>query len=461
MEEKINSISQEEKLKNKIESWLLWWAIGDALGAPVEMTTKEQIFAKHGRVEDYLPIKNNMFFNKHWFESDEGGRVTDDTILTFALIKSYNELERLDLDDIFKKHQEEYDKFPYGFGSATRFGMQNIKEGMSLQKSWMKDSAGNGVVMKQFPLAAIASVKNISDENMAELINTYTRATHNSDIAVVASLVHHKFLKLLLETQPKKLHKMELLHQLIEFILPYEQQYPQAENNISDMLTTLSTYINETGAFTLNDDDIIELFGRGKLDENNPRDIFKSGYVLSTLWIVYALFLRGWNFEALINAVNIGWDTDSYAAIMGNMMGAYQWIEYEKNISMACKKKKKSLPMWIHSLQNYFPNNSFFLSILYSHKDLVKAHKSIFLYVFLIKTFIPSDCKNSCNNNERLSPMSAPERPNGLVQNHNRSNSTTYSIFKCSDVCGFWISFRKILRRFIIFGTVWAFACLI
>lgn len=209
--------------------------------------------------------------------------MTDDTILTFALIKSYNELGRLDLNDIFKKHQEEYDKFPYGFGGATRFGMKNIKNGVPLEQAGKKDAAGNGVVMKQFPLAAIATAKNISDEEMATIINTYTRATHDSDIAVVASIVHHKFLKTLLETTPNKLNKIEILDQLIEFILPYEQQYPQAENKVSDMLTMLSTYINETGAFTLNDDDIIELFGRGKLDENKPKDIFKSGYVLSTL----------------------------------------------------------------------------------------------------------------------------------------------------------------------------------
>jgi len=95
-----------------------------------------------------------------------------------------------------------------------------------LEKAGQKDAAGNGVVMKQFPLAAIAAVKDISDDDMAEVINRYTRATHDSDIAVVASLVHHKFLKLMLEANPKRLDKMELLHQLVDFITPYENKYP-------------------------------------------------------------------------------------------------------------------------------------------------------------------------------------------------------------------------------------------
>lgn len=204
--------------------------------------------------------------------------------MTFALIKSYNELGRLDLADIFKKHQEEYDKFPYGFGGATRFGMKNIKDGIPLEKSGQKDAAGNGVVMKQFPLAAIAAVKNISDEEMAELINAYTRATHDSDIAVVASIVHHKFLKELLKTESKKLNKKVLLQQIIDFITLYEKKYPQAENKISSMLSRLSAFVDEkSNNISLSDQEIIEHFGRGKIEENNPKNIFKSGYVIFTL----------------------------------------------------------------------------------------------------------------------------------------------------------------------------------
>ncbi|MFA6255724.1 MAG: ADP-ribosylglycohydrolase family protein [Candidatus Absconditabacterales bacterium] len=342
MEKNTQGSLSSQQLKNKIISGLLGGAIGDALGAPVEMITQEQIFAKHGRVQDYLPIKDNMFFKKHGFESDEGGRITDDTILTFALIKSYNELGRLDLADIFKKHQEEYDKFPYGFGGATRFGMKNIKDGIPLEKSGQKDAAGNGVVMKQFPLAAIAAVKNISDEEMAELINAYTRATHDSDIAVVASIVHHKFLKELLKTESKKLNKKVLLQQIIDFITLYEKKYPQAENKISSMLSRLSAFVDEkSNNISLSDQEIIEHFGRGKIEENNPKNIFKSGYVIFTLGIVYALFLRNGHFEGLIDAVNIGGDTDSYAAIMGNMIGAYQGIEYQEKYINGLQKKEE------------------------------------------------------------------------------------------------------------------------
>jgi len=333
-------LESKQKLESKIKSWIRWWAIGDALWAPVEMRTKENINEFFGKVTTYLSVLNNGWFEAKWFPESWGGYVTDDTLLSLALIKSYNELGDVDLADVFKKHQEAYDSFPYGFGGATKFGMRNIKEWTPLTESWQKGSAGNGVVMKQFPLAAIASVKDIPDEEMAELINTYTRATHDSDLAAVSSIVHHKFLKTLLETEPNKLNKKELTKQLVDFIKPYEAKYPESENKISDLLISLNDMINEeTNTLDISDDEIIAKFGRWELDPNNPRDIFKSWYVLFTLGMVYALFLRNQDFEWLIDTINIGGDVDSNAAIIGNMIGAYQGIEYPEYYTDGLQKK--------------------------------------------------------------------------------------------------------------------------
>jgi ADP-ribosylglycohydrolase len=148
----------------------------------------------------------------------------------------------------------------------------------------MKDSAGNGVVMKQFPFAAVAAAKNIPDEEMINILITHARATHDSDIAVVSSLAHHKFLKTLLETEPGKLNKKQLLENIIDFIKPYEAQFPKDENKMTQVLSTLHDLIDEKeNTLHLTDQEILDTFGRGKLDESNPRDIFKSAYVIFTL----------------------------------------------------------------------------------------------------------------------------------------------------------------------------------
>jgi len=58
---------------------------------------------------------------------------------------------------------------------------------------------------------------------------------------------------------------------------------------------------------------------------------------------VYALFLRDNDFEAIINAVNIGGDTDSYASILGGMLGAYQAITYPEKYIDGLQKKEEIL----------------------------------------------------------------------------------------------------------------------
>ena len=46
--------------------------------------------------------------------------------------------------------------------------------------------------------------------------------------------------------------------------------------------------------------------------------------ILSTLGIVYAIFLRQQDFQAVQQGASIGGDTDSYASILGSMVGALQ-----------------------------------------------------------------------------------------------------------------------------------------
>ncbi|MEI6673127.1 MAG: hypothetical protein WCL02_07595 [bacterium] len=41
--------------------------MGDALGVPTEMRDKKFLEEKYGIVDDFLPAKENLFFNKHGF----------------------------------------------------------------------------------------------------------------------------------------------------------------------------------------------------------------------------------------------------------------------------------------------------------------------------------------------------------------------------------------------------------
>lgn len=79
--------------------------------------------------------------------------------------------------------------------------------------------------MKQFPLAVVHYVHNIPQEERDIFIEQYTRATHNSDIAVVGSILHDKFLTELLGYKHATIDLVILLTRLIDFVRPYEQKY--------------------------------------------------------------------------------------------------------------------------------------------------------------------------------------------------------------------------------------------
>jgi len=54
--------------------------------------------------------------------------VSDDTLLSLALIRSFLNQGKLDTKDILIESWETYTKLPYGFGGSTRYGMENISK---------------------------------------------------------------------------------------------------------------------------------------------------------------------------------------------------------------------------------------------------------------------------------------------------------------------------------------------
>ena len=90
------------QFKDKARAVLYSTAYGDALGAPVEKLTHEEIKAKYGRVTTI----NTEWYKSSWKDNPRrrgNGIVTDDTLMTIALMNIYNENQRhLDAWDMAK-----------------------------------------------------------------------------------------------------------------------------------------------------------------------------------------------------------------------------------------------------------------------------------------------------------------------------------------------------------------------
>lgn len=165
------------------------------------MKTAEKIRERFGRVTGFLPTRHNAMFVKDGFPADgeESGYYSDDTVLTFATLRALAKDGRMDQKNVVRAQIAAATEWPYGFGRATSEVFAKIRQGGKLLESGV-ETAGNGVLMKQSPLAAYEVLAGADFGSMERNVAEYARVTHKSPEAVVASLVHHKVLVDLLLT---------------------------------------------------------------------------------------------------------------------------------------------------------------------------------------------------------------------------------------------------------------------
>jgi len=132
----------------------------------------------------------------------------------------------------------------------------------------------------------------------------------------------------------------EILIELIDYCKHYEQYFTDVENKVSDLLIDLLWLFNNNWKFVATDEEILSKFWRW------DNDIKSSCFVYFTMWIVYSIFFRNPNFQWLLDAVNIWWDTDSFWAIIWNMIWAYNWKFYEEEFAKWVKIYEEIKNIW-------------------------------------------------------------------------------------------------------------------
>lgn len=316
----------KEMIKQKIKAALILWAKWDALWVPTEMRTYDDIRSKFWRVTKYENAIHNWFFRELWIEDNIKWFWSDDTVLSLAITQSLIDSWKIDYENIIQSQIKAYKEHPWGFGKATRQAFFNIENWISYSDSWIKETSWNWTVMKQFILAPYFLTYNYPEEEIIKSLNTIVRMTHNNSTPVLASIVHNKLLMELLTTTT--LNKIELLYNIISYCEFYEKQFSDIEDKLSSRLKKILNYFDNNQELNITDQEIINEFWR---KDNNPKT---SGFVNITIWVVYCLFFRNPNYEALIDAVNIWGDTDTFAAVIWNMIWAYtgdMWPEELNN----------------------------------------------------------------------------------------------------------------------------------
>ena len=289
--------------KSKVRAGIIGHAIGDALGVPVEFTSRSQL-ACH-------PIRDMKGFGTHGMPA---GTWSDDTSMEIALLQSLINKGSFDYKDImdnFCKWLDD-DEFTatgraFDIGGTCAGAIRNYRIGISPLECGEKGerSNGNGSLMRILPVAYVCYDNSIVGNDRYELVRKVSSLTHAHEISVLGCFFYIIFICCLLNGDSPA--------------VAYRKAQQENYSMFSDSAREAYHRILAEDITGYNED-----------------DISSSGYVLSSLEASLWCLLTTDNYkEAVLKSVNLGSDTDTVGAITGSMAGIYygydaipcEWIE--------------------------------------------------------------------------------------------------------------------------------------
>lgn len=305
-------MNSQETVADRTFAMFVLSAIADALGAPIEIMSAEDIAKRYGRLTKFVERTD------HKFGPIAKGETTDDTQLTLAIARSITRTKTIDLHDIAAEHVIEMKKVTRGWGGSTRDAVTRLSEGVhwSLsgsvpEKLGGKRGKGNGVAMKVAPVGAYCAFRGVNPIRAGETrdaIKDLALMTHGTAMGVASGIAQVAAIARLLEHPT--VTTAEFAKVVTDAALIGERVFPCVDpddDRLSDRFRLLQEVTPETS-----DNELRLKFGNGAC------------YVYESLPLAYALFLRKpGSIETLYDAVNFGGDTDTVGAIVGSLLGAY------------------------------------------------------------------------------------------------------------------------------------------
>jgi ADP-ribosyl-[dinitrogen reductase] hydrolase len=273
----------------------LWGAvIGDALGVPVEFTDRKE------REKD--PVTDMRGYGT-W--NQRPGTWSDDSSLLLCTAESLvNGFDTNDMGSRFVKFWKEGYWTPYGkvfdIGGTTRKAIARIAAGVEPEMAGVnsEDSNGNGSLMRILPVGL-----RYADRPSPELLECVHRVsclTHRHPRSQMACGIYCLMAASLTSGQePEEAYNRMIDEAKKVYTTPlFSAELPHFERILSSRLKTL------------------------------PVDqISSDGYVVHTLEASIWCVLTSTSFrEAVLNAVNLGGDTDTTGCVTGGLAGIYYGI---------------------------------------------------------------------------------------------------------------------------------------
>lgn len=281
------------ELLERLKGGIIGVAVGDALGVPYEFLSRGEMSER--------PAKDMTGYGSH---NQPAGTWSDDSSLTFCLMEGL--ISGYNTQKIAEKfvawHDESY-WTPHGsvfdIGITTKESIFNMKKGHVPEICGGLDeySNGNGSLMRILPIAFfIRTVKDINERY--KRVKEISSMTHAHLRSVIACFIYVEY-------------TLELLKGFDKI-----DAYETATKRILEFLKTMDLNSNELALY---DDILIR-----NIHAIDKTKISGSGYVVNSLKASLWCFINSKNYnEAVLEAVNLGEDTDTTAAITGGLAGLY------------------------------------------------------------------------------------------------------------------------------------------
>lgn len=281
--------------KSSILSGLMGVCVGDALGVPVEFSSRQE------RLQNPITTMTGQGTYRQ-----PPGTWSDDSSLMLCLADSLCQGYNLKtIADSFGRWRYQQEWTPHGvvfdIGGTTNQAIKNILNGVNPVEAGETDerSNGNGSLMRILPMCFLYS--SVSFYQLMQWVHECSCLTHAHVRSQMACGIY-------ISIAVKLLEGLDLKSAYLEGIDAVKPIYYNPSLTI------------EASRF--------ERVLTGKIDQLSMDKIESSGYVIHTLEAsLWCLLTTSSYAEAVLKAVNLGEDTDTTAAVTGGLAGLYYGLE--------------------------------------------------------------------------------------------------------------------------------------
>ncbi len=316
---------------DRVRGCLLGLAIGDALGAPLEGLSAQQIRVHYGQVVDY--VDGARAWKKKPYRWRMPGLYSDDTQQALALCDVLLEQRRVDPDRLAELYVElatpkgAYVGAHRGVGRSFRQVLADLERGVSPRLTGQV-SAGIGAAMR---IAPVALYFNGDPDGMFDSVMVASLMTHRDIRSLAGAMaVAHAVRRL----AAGALRNPSILLRLAADVAREEERIA---DRYADLVSSLDLHRRSLSRSIAHVESLLDLPRERALaalvEEANHHGAEPAcrratmGFPPACIpTCLYLLMTTDSLEEALIEVVNLGGDTDTTGAILGALAGAYYGV---------------------------------------------------------------------------------------------------------------------------------------